>query len=119
MAQALRDAKARQSRRQACPIVLALAAGHPDTAIAVLGDLPADAFSPREVAALEVQLAALQDDSRTESAALERLVRLDPGDAAAWERLAELAAAMERSIGWPRSGVEKQRSIETAINTAS
>ena len=70
----------------------ALAARHSDIAMAVLVGLPTNAFSPREVAAVEVQLAALQDDTRAESAALERWLELDPGDAAAWERLAELAA---------------------------
>ena len=70
----------------------ALDAGRPDAASIALTHLPADGFSPAEVAGFAARLAALRGDAAAEHAALERRVALEPGDAAAWARLADLAS---------------------------
>jgi tetratricopeptide (TPR) repeat protein len=51
-----------------------------------------DQLEPSESARLLAQLANFRGDRVGERQALERLVELEPGDAAAWSRLADLAA---------------------------
>ena len=70
----------------------ALESGNIDAAVRVLKHLPANRFPPEEVAALASRFAALRGDEPAERAALRRRVELKPGDAAAWERLADMAA---------------------------
>jgi len=71
----------------------ALASRRPVDAGSALARLPAARFSPAEVAGLRAQLAALDGDDDAERRALEDRVALEPGDAPAWSRLADLAAA--------------------------
>jgi enediyne biosynthesis protein E4 len=68
------------------------AAGHPDEVALAAGHLPAAGFTPRQVAALRAWLAGLGFDRQAERSALEALVAVDPGETAAIERLADLAA---------------------------
>jgi tetratricopeptide (TPR) repeat protein len=69
----------------------ALDAGRPDEAAQALTQLPADRFPVAKVEALRARLGFLRGDPAAERAALERRVELEPGDGAAWGRLAELA----------------------------
>jgi len=86
-----------EARRPDDPDVLqarlnwALDAGRPDEAARAASLLSASHVSPAEVAAVIARLAALRGDALAEQAALERRVELEPGDTAAWDRLAELA----------------------------
>ena len=57
-----------------------------------LTHLPAESFTLKEVAATRVRLANLEANDEAERKALETLVELDPGDASAWGRLADLSA---------------------------
>jgi predicted Zn-dependent protease len=70
----------------------ALAARRPDAAERALARIPADRLAPAAVAAVDARLAALRGDDEAERAALGRRVELEPGDAASWGRLADLAA---------------------------
>ena len=74
----------------------ALAARRGDEARRALGHLPASRFLPAEVAGLRARLAALEGDDDAERRALEARVELEPGDAPAWGRLADLAAAADQ-----------------------
>ena len=57
-----------------------------------LGHLPADRFSAARIEALRAWLAATRGDAVVERKSLERLVQIEPGNSASWERLAVLAA---------------------------
>ena len=70
----------------------ALEAGRPVDAARAASRLPASRVSTAEVAAVTARLAALRGDTAAERAALDRRVKLEPGAALAWDRLAELAA---------------------------
>ena len=86
-----------------------LEAGRLDVATHVLTRLSADRFSPAEIAALAARLAALRGDAVAERSALERRVELEPGDAEAWRRLADLAARDGQRRGrTPGPGPEAQ-----------
>jgi enediyne biosynthesis protein E4 len=61
-----------------------------------LGHLPSERLPPARVEALRGWLAARRGDAVAERRALERLVEEEPGDCAAWERLAVLAARADR-----------------------
>ena len=69
----------------------ALDAGRPDEAARAASRVPAFRVTSAEVAAVTARLAAMRGDTSAERAALDRRVILEPGAAAAWERLAELA----------------------------
>ena len=69
----------------------ALDAARPDEAGRAAIRLPAAQIPPAEVASVIVRLAAMRGDTLAEREALERRVELEPGDMAAWDRLAELA----------------------------
>jgi tetratricopeptide (TPR) repeat protein len=74
----------------------AIDASKPHEAIRVAAKLPANEFSAAEVAGICARMAAMQlgeDKRRVERLLLERRVELEPGDTAAWDRLAELATA--------------------------
>jgi tetratricopeptide (TPR) repeat protein len=69
-----------------------LAAERVDQVRLALAHLPAEPSPPGRVEALRAWLAARRGDAAAEQRALERLVQDQPGDCAAWERLAVLAA---------------------------
>ena len=69
----------------------ALDAGHLAEASRAASRLPASRFSAREVAAVIARLAALNGAAGPLRAALKQQVELEPGNTAAWDRLAELA----------------------------
>jgi enediyne biosynthesis protein E4 len=75
-----------------CRLNWALAAGRLDRAMSAASRLSASSFTPAEIALVMARLAALRGDVAAERTALLRRVELAPGDPAAWERLAELAA---------------------------
>ncbi|WP_169980202.1 FG-GAP-like repeat-containing protein [Tautonia rosea] len=70
----------------------ALAAGRPDRAEQAMRLIPAADLPPDRIATLQARLAAIQGDPAAERLALESLIDLQPGDATAWGRLADLAA---------------------------
>jgi enediyne biosynthesis protein E4 len=70
----------------------ALTTGRLDEALNTASRVPASYLMPSEAAVVISRLAALRGDAVAERASLERRVELAPGDAAAWGRLAELAA---------------------------
>lgn len=70
----------------------ALSSGNPGAAASAMTHLHAGAFSKAETAALAVRFAALRGDSKSERAALEDCITVEPGDGESWGRLAELAA---------------------------
>ncbi|WP_197446536.1 FG-GAP-like repeat-containing protein [Tautonia plasticadhaerens] len=87
-----------EARRPDDPDVLlarlewALVAGRPGEADRVLAGIPADRVDSPRGASIGARLASIRGDAEAERAALERRVELEPGDAAAWGRLADLAA---------------------------
>jgi tetratricopeptide (TPR) repeat protein len=90
----------------------ALSAGRTDDAVHLMSLIPADGVSSRELAALAVRLAVLRADVGAERAALLRLVDVDPGDPAAWQRLAELeasAGALDRCAAFRRRKADIDR----------
>jgi tetratricopeptide (TPR) repeat protein len=70
----------------------AKAADRPDQVARAAGRLPAAGLTKSRVLALRAWLAARTGDRRAERAALDELLALEPGDIAALERLADLAA---------------------------
>ena len=70
----------------------ALACDRVESARQALGHLPADRLSSRQVLALRAWFAERRKDARAERDVLGRLVESNPGDFAALERLAVLAA---------------------------
>ncbi len=70
----------------------ALAAERVDQVQEALAHLPVERSPPGRVEALRAWLAARRGDAAAERRALEQLVQDQPGDCAAWERLAVLAA---------------------------
>ncbi|WP_422927952.1 FG-GAP-like repeat-containing protein [Singulisphaera sp. PoT] len=75
----------------------ALDSRHADAAEHAAEHLPIDRFRPAEVAGLRARFAALRGDAEAEFSALEQRVELEPGDANAWGRLADLSAQLGRS----------------------
>jgi thioredoxin-like negative regulator of GroEL len=73
-----------------------LATGRLDEVQQALAHIPAEPSPPGRVEALRAWLAARRGDAAAEQRALERLVQDQPGDCAAWERLAVLAAQAGR-----------------------
>ena len=72
----------------------ALTAGRPNEADRALAGIPADRVDPARVASIRARLASTRGDAEAEQEALERRVELEPGDAASWGRLADLAARL-------------------------
>jgi hypothetical protein len=70
----------------------AQAAGRPREVARAASHLPASRFTHDRVLALRAWLAARNADRRTERAALEALIPLEPGEGAVYERLADLVA---------------------------
>ena len=110
-----------EARRPDDPDVLkarlrwALDAGRPDEAARTASRLPAFRVSSAEVATVIARLAALRDDIGAERAALDRRVILEPGAAAAWDRLAELAmrdGAPERATRYRARKAEIDRATD-------
>ena len=58
----------------------------------VAANLPAEKFSLGDLATLTARVAAVRGDADAERLALEQRVEIEPGDAAAWGRLADLAS---------------------------
>jgi tetratricopeptide (TPR) repeat protein len=75
----------------------AWASGRVALARATLTDIPADRMSPARIQELEAWFAEKRGDLSTQERALERLLEVEPGNTAALERLAELAARAGRS----------------------
>ena len=75
----------------------ALAANRLDLAARTLRRLRADQLEPTELAALRARFAAERNDPAAEQAMLEQLIAAAPGDSAALDRLADLAAQAGRS----------------------
>jgi tetratricopeptide (TPR) repeat protein len=69
----------------------AKAAGRPDEVVRAAAHLPATSFTQAGVLELRAWMAERSGDRKAERAALESLIALDPVDAAAVERLADLA----------------------------
>jgi hypothetical protein len=67
-----------------------MAAGDAAHAREALGHLQPDALDPAQIQVLRAWFAACRGEDRAERRALEVLVELDPGNLAAWTRLAEL-----------------------------
>ncbi len=70
----------------------ARAADRPDEALRAAVHLRASELEPTRLLELKAWLAAQSGNRPTEQAALEEIVKIDPGAATALERLAELAA---------------------------
>jgi hypothetical protein len=68
------------------------AAGRPDEVARAASHLPRSSWSQASGLELRAWMAARSGDRRAERAALESFITLEPGDAAAMERLADLAA---------------------------
>jgi thioredoxin-like negative regulator of GroEL len=107
-----------EARRPDDPDVLqaqltwALDAGRSDEAARAATRLPASHVPPADVAVVIARLAALGGDTLAERAALERRVELEPGDTAAWDRLAELAVrdgSADHAAGYRRRKAEINR----------
>jgi enediyne biosynthesis protein E4 len=88
---------------------LARASGDVAVAWETLSHLPANRVSESELLSLRAWLAAHSGAADAERRALERLVEKDPGQAAAWERLAELAARSGRDTEAQRFHREKAK----------
>ncbi len=73
-------------------LLWAKAAGQPEELVRAATHLPASRVSQSTMLGLRAWLAARNGDSRAERSALEALIGLQPGDDAALERLADLAA---------------------------
>jgi len=67
--------------------------GRLDRAADAAARLPADRFPSAQVAGLDARHAAARGDAAAERGALERVLAREPGDTAAWARLADLAAS--------------------------
>ena len=67
-------------------------AGRPDEFVRAAAHLPAGGMSQGKLLSFRAWLAARKGDRRAERSALDELVRLEPADTAAIERLADLAA---------------------------
>ena len=70
----------------------ALAAGRPDEVVRAATHLPSEGFTQARVLELRAWMAARSGDRTAERASLEALIALEPADATAVERLADLAA---------------------------
>jgi len=70
----------------------ARAAGRPDKVVLAAARLPAALFSRRQVMALRAWMASQRGDHQAEQSTLEALIALSPGETAALERLADMAA---------------------------
>src|SRR5207237_6353563 len=73
-----------------------LATEQSDAVRHALAHLPAERFPSSRGEALRAWLAARRGDAATEQRALEQVVQAEPGDCAAWERLAVLATQAGR-----------------------
>ena len=73
-------------------LLWALDSGRAAAASEAFAHLPARTFPPPELAGLIARYRAIRGDLPAERAALLRWVELDPANAGAWKRLAELAA---------------------------
>src|SRR5262249_20693079 len=92
----LRDCEARRPEDPAvwrARLDWALAAARPDVARQTLAHIPADEDSDIEVFALRAWFADQDGDQAVERAAWEQLLKLDPGNVKALDRLAVLASA--------------------------
>ena len=97
----------------------ARAAGRPDEVMRAARHLPASGFPRRRVLALRAWLAARSGDRQAERAALEELIALEPADAAALERLADLAAQDGETRASRRAAdAARRRSTPRTIATA-
>ncbi len=96
-----------------------LEAGRLDVATHVLTRLPADWFSPAEIAALAARLAALRGDAAAERSALERRLAIEPGDAEAWRGWPTWppATAAPGPNSWTEPASGGRRSIGPATST--
>ncbi len=92
MAVAVRAARPDDPSVWSARLEWARAAGRPAEALSAATHLPASRLSRPTILALRSWLAAQTGDSRAERSALEALLVLRPGDDAALERLADLAA---------------------------
>jgi enediyne biosynthesis protein E4 len=91
----------------------ARAAGRRAEVVRAANHLPASQVSQPRIVAIRAWLAARNGDSRAERSALDELVALQPGDVAALERLADLAA----QAGEPERVAELRRR-KAAIDAA-
>jgi enediyne biosynthesis protein E4 len=83
----------------------AMAADRADIVRQAMSNLPAGELTPAQADRTQAWLAAKQGDRALERQALEHLVASDPGDLAAWKRLAEAA----RQDGKPEIAAELDR----------
>jgi len=95
-----------QLRRPHDPVVWrsrlewAEAADRVDRVREALAQLPADSLSPEKVARLQAWLAARRGDAKRERHALDELIKLNPDDTAALNRLSELAFQSNEPDRW-------------------
>ncbi len=68
------------------------AAGRPDEVVRAAGHLPQSSWTQASLLEWRAWMAAQSGDRQAERSALESFITLEPGDAAAFERLADLAA---------------------------